>query len=148
MHEVRRRPLDSFDGGGSLHGLAPAGWGEGRGTLDRPGAGAALSSLMQTYACLHNAPASAAAASDLMLIARDNLISNQNSKSQISETANENCEMRVDKWEMEERAESGKSEKGSGILCVYMKMQSSFAFDLRINEAIKAETTTAATATS
>lgn len=80
--------------------------GKGRGTLDWPGAGAALSSLMQTYACLRNAPASAAtaaaAASDLMLIARDNLISNQNSKSQISETPNENCEMRVDKWEMQE----------------------------------------------
>lgn len=105
MHEVRRRPLDSFDGGGSLHGLAPVGRSGGRGTLDRPGAGAALSSLMQTYACLRNATASAAAASDLMLIARDNLISNQNSKSQISETPNENCEMSVDKWEMEEGAE-------------------------------------------
>lgn len=81
---------------------------EGRGggrkeeVLDRPGAGAALSSLMQTYACLHKAPVSTAAASDLMLIARDNLISNQNSKSQISETPNENCEMRVDKWAKEE----------------------------------------------
>lgn len=37
---------------------------------------------------------------------------------------------------------------GGRGLCVCMKMQSSFAFDLRINEAIKAETTTAATATS
>lgn len=101
MHEVRRRPLDSFDGGGSLHVRRR---GKGRRALDWPGAGAALSSLMQTYACLRNAPASAAAAaaSDLMLIARDNLISNQNSKSQISETPNENCEMRVDKWEMQE----------------------------------------------
>lgn len=44
-------------------------------------------------------------------------------------------------------AERG-SEGGGGGLCVCMKMQSSFAFDLRINEAIKAETTAAATATS
>lgn len=86
--------------------------------LDSPGAGAALSSLMQTYACLHKSPATAeaAAASDLMLIARDNLISNQNSKSQISETPNENCEMRVDKWPREEE-EGGRKAGKSG--CVH-----------------------------
>lgn len=42
----------------------------------------------------------------------------------------------------------GEREGGGGGLFVCMKMQSSFAFDLRINEAIKAETTAAATATS
>lgn len=122
--------------------------GRGEGILDSPGAGAALSSLMQTYACLHKSPATAAAAaaaaSDLMLIARDNLISNQNSKSQISETPNENCEMRVDKWPREEE-EGGRRESGKSG-CVCMKMQSSFAFDLCINEAIKPDTTAAATA--
>lgn len=97
--------------------------GKGRGTLDWPGAGAALSSLMQTYACLRNAPASAAtaaaAASDLMLIARDNLISNQNSKSQISETPNENCEMRVDKWEMQESGQwKGEREREGAEVCL------------------------------
>lgn len=41
----------------------------------------------------------------------------------------------------------GEREGGGGGLFVCMKMQSSFAFDLRINEAIKAETTAAAAAT-
>jgi len=65
--------------------------------------------------------------SSLMLITRDNLISNQNSKSQISDSPNEKCEMRDDKWKMMEEWEK---ERG-------MKMQSSFDRDLRINEDIR-----------
>lgn len=99
-----------------MHSFLPGGEGcRGEGILDSPGAGAALSSLMQTYACLHKSPATAAAASDLMLIARDNLISNQNSKSQISETPNENCEMRVDKWPREEEEEVGGSRENRDV---------------------------------
>lgn len=45
-------------------------------------------------------------------------------------------------------SERGRERERGGGLFVCMKMQSSFAFDLRINEAIKAETTAAATATS
>lgn len=44
-------------------------------------------------------------------------------------------------------SERGRERAGGGLF-VCMKMQSSFAFDLRINEAIKAETTAGATATS
>lgn len=93
----------------------------------------ALSWLMQTYACLHNATEAA-----LMLIARDNLISNQNSKSQISELPNEKCEMVNGKCS---RPELGCGGVAMGEMLSW-KCNQRLARDLRINEDIKPETET------